>query len=176
MKRMIAAVCVLSMSLVAACGWQLRGTASMPAAVAQIKLDTQKLNAQMVVTLRNALNGADVQIDRDAHFTLQVSEFRQESRNVSIDRAARSAQRELSFEVTAQLLADDGDPVFGPETISASRIYRDDPDNVVAKVNEERLIENELQEGLSRQILSWLRAAGLSLNNGHQPAAAANEN
>ena len=156
---LIALFCLLT-----ACGWQLRGTTPIPESLARLELDASGVNNRFAEVLKTNLEAAGVKLSENTPNTLVFENFQRQLRNVSVDRSARSAQRELSLTVAVRLLSSDGRVLFGPDTISAARIFRHDPDNVVAKVNEERLIETELRESLARQILSWYRAAGGSLD------------
>ena len=171
MQKLARAALIAFFCLITACGWQLRGSTPVPESLAHLALNASDVNNRFAETLKTTLEAAGIDLSTSAANTLLVQDFQRQLRNVSIDRSARSAQRELSLAVSVHLLSRDGLVQFGPETISAARIFRHDPDNVVAKVNEERLIERELRESLARQILSWYRAAGASQNAAEQSAA-----
>ena len=107
--------------------------------------------------LQRALRFSGIDTTTDAGvFTLQLRLERPEPRNVALDRSARSAEQERRLVLKYTLQNGAGDTVFGPQTLTASRIYSYDPNSIIAKLEEEQLIDGELQDNLVGQVMRAL--------------------
>ena len=58
----------------------------------------------------------------------------------------------MRLDMQFELRNGDGETVFGPRVLSASRVYAYDPNSVIAKLDEEKIIRQELQENLVGQL------------------------
>ena len=89
-------------------------------------------------------------------FTLQATLDRPEPRNVALDQSARSAEQERRLVLHYSLQNGSGKTVFGPRTLTASRVYSYDPNNIIAKMDEDAMIDGELQDNLVGQVMRSL--------------------
>jgi LPS-assembly lipoprotein len=144
-----------------ACGWQLRGDVELPPALQTLHLESAQQPGPLHRRLARALSTAGVELvdgSGGTAYTLLLQEERLRSRAVSVDRAARSAERELSLSVRADLFDGEGTVVGEPIEVQASKIYRYDPNSIIAKEDEELRIRNELRDSLARQLLRALQS------------------
>jgi LPS-assembly lipoprotein len=148
-------------SLLSACGWQLRSAVDLPPALQTLHVEAEQDYSPLLRSLGEALRVAGVELlPADGNvYRLQLRNENSNSREVSVDRRARSAERELSQSVVILLRDPQGRIVFGPMQLNSSRIYSYDPNNVIAKGDEERLLRRELIDNLTGQILRAMKAA-----------------
>ena len=143
----------------AGCGWHPRGSYQLPPDLRELRTASLDSNSALLLKLNRALKSSKVEVTDAPTATrlLQLGHEEQKMRNVSLDQAARSAEREMRVTVEIRVLDKEGKPVWGPQPISASRIYSYDPNSVIAKEDEERLIYGELQDNMIGQIMRRLQ-------------------
>lgn len=154
-----AALSLLAILLVslAACGWQPRGTHGLTPELSTLRVVFAPADTRLESRLRRSLSLSGVEVvDRAGVYTLHVAPAPAKLRNVALDRGARSAEQEMRLELVFDLRNRDGDVVVAPRTLSASRVYAYDPNSVIAKLDEEKIIREELQENLLGQLLRQL--------------------
>jgi LPS-assembly lipoprotein len=137
-----------------ACGWQLRGSVSLPAGMEPLYIGGAN-NGQLAVEVRNLLAGNGVQLTdnaSEANYQLQVASAGAEKRSLSLGGGTTTAEYQLTESAIFSLIDDGGQVVLGPETISQRRILRNDPNAVLSSDEEERLLRRELQSVLAAQI------------------------
>ena len=141
----------------AACGWHPRGVQTLPPELAEIRLVVTPPDPRFSARLERSLKLAGVQVvTRAGVYSLHATTPRPALRNVALDSGARSAEQEMRLEMEFDLRNASGDTVYGPRTISANRVYAYDPNSVIAKFDEEKLIQQELQENLVGQLFRQL--------------------
>lgn len=151
---MIAALLVA----VAGCGWHPRGSVALAPELQQLRLLADPKDPRLEGRLRRAMHVSGVElVETPTAFALQTGPEELSLRNVALDRAARSAEQEMRITLSFALRNPDGDLVFGPRELVASRIFAYDPNSVIAKQDEEMLIREELQQELVAQLLRQLR-------------------
>lgn len=142
--------------LITGCGFQLKGTGSMASnslaeeAIAVASAEPRsELTAALIQRLR--LEGAEL-VERDANsLTLRLGSERFQQRNLSLTAQARSAEVELTMSVGISLAR--ADQVLVSETeASVVRQFLNDPENVVGKTEELRLLREEMRRDLAAQI------------------------
>ncbi|TXS89487.1 hypothetical protein FV139_19550 [Parahaliea maris] len=147
-------------SLLAACGFQLRGSSSataLPESWRSLYLDTGNPNSEFSRELmaRFSANGITWVEDRDeATFVLQLGPERFSQRNLSLNREARAAEFELTMKAQfAVTHPGGGAPVIEPSNASVVKQMENDPRNVVGKAEEIRILKGEMRGELAQQIL-----------------------
>ena len=141
----------------AACGWQPRGEQQLPPELREMQLVVTPPEPRFVASLGRSLALAGVQVvQRSGTYSLHATTPQPRLRNVALDRGARSAEQEMRLEMSFELRDGNGDTVFGPRTLTASRVYAYDPNSVIAKLDEEKIIQQELQENLVGQLFRQL--------------------
>ena len=141
----------------AACGWQPRGAQQLPPELKEIQLVVTPPEPRFVARLERSLTLSGVKVvERAGTYSLHATTPQPTLRNVALDRGARSAEQEMRLEMQFELRNGNGDTVFGPRVLSASRVYAYDPNSVIAKFDEEKIIRQELQESLVGQLFRQL--------------------
>jgi LPS-assembly lipoprotein len=144
---------LIALMLLAGCGWHARGAQEIQPQLQKLQLLTAPADLQFAKRLRRSLTFAGVELDaQGSSYALKIDPILEQQRNVSLDRQARSAEQELRIMLTFELHDPAGAVVFGPRKATASRIYSYDPNNIIAKADEEKLIRGELHENLIGQI------------------------
>lgn len=156
MRRTLLLMTLLCVVL-GACGWHPRGAQTLPEPLARLRVKSDPPDLSFETRIGRALRFAGIDTTAEAGvFTLQLRLERPEPRNVALDRSARSAEQERRLVLHYALQNPSGDTVYGPRTLNASRIYSYDPNSVIAKLDEEALIDGELQDNLVGQVMRSL--------------------
>lgn len=160
-KSSVVAILTLVLSL-AGCGFTLRGSVDLPAALQTLQLESPNPDSEIVREVRRMLRNNDVALvetGTDATWRLGVGLEANSERVVSVNANARAGEYEITMSVAAQLRR--GTQTIGPETLSVSRVYLADPESAVAKNEEAELIRSELRRELAQQILRRLQSLDL---------------
>ena len=166
------AVCVrvaiglgLTLSLIAldGCGFKLRGW-DLETSVASVHVAARPRIA-LATPLRRALRQAGVQVEprpAGAAMTVELLEERRGRRTVAVTGSARAAEYEVSISIRFAIRA--GARVLRePQWLEASRVFAVDRDNIAGTAGEQSLIEAELTNDLTQQIMRALNAAAADL-------------
>ena len=151
----------LVVSIVSACGFQLRGTATLPAELQTMALTSTDGNSDILRELRRSLIASDVTLldspQANAYVLVLGAESSSE-RVLSVNSNARAGEYELSVSVPFQLR--NGSAILmGPETLTIEKVYLADPNSAVAKAEERELMEEEMRRELVNLILRRLQSA-----------------
>jgi len=149
--------------LLAACGFTLRGTASLPDTLQPLYLEAIDDDSDMQRELRRTLTNNDVQLsDTPAAmmYRLGIGQEQNDERAISVNVNARAGEYELSMTVPFQLRYGT-ELILGPERLTVTRVYLADPENAVAKNREAEQIQREMRQDLSQQILRRLQVLAL---------------
>lgn len=128
------------------CGFQLRGAVDLPPVMARTYV-AGGAGTDLYYELENALlnSGAEV-VDAAAAATavLSLQSQRLERRVLSVDSEGRAAEYELTLQVVFSLKEGSGRRIADNERLSIVRDYSFDPDNVLAKNDEEAALRKEM--------------------------------
>ena len=154
-NKLMIALMVITISLLSACGFQLRGYASAdaPPAFSSLKLDCPSTQAwQLCQTLRQqfALNG--INIDDDAKYLLSVSPIKQESRTLSLQKNAAASEYGLSSTVNYQLMDQESESIVSNNDIVVRNSYRHQSSALLAKERERRELQTELSQQIAMEV------------------------
>lgn len=143
----------------AACGFQLRGTASLPfetiylpGAYAGIALDLK----------RNIQSGTATKVVDDpkaAQALLQFSEETRQKEILSLTGGGRVREFRLIYRVGFRVTDGKGGDFVAPSTVALTRDVTYDDALALAKESEERLLFQEMQSDMVQQIMRRLAAA-----------------
>lgn len=150
---------VLACLLLAACGFQLRGTASLPfetlyvpGAAAGIALDLK----------RNIRSGTNTRVLDDAKSAEAQLQFDEESRQkeiLSLTAAGRVSEYRLTYRVRFRVSDAKGGDFLPPSTITLTRDMSYDDAQVLAKEAEELLLFRDMQLDMVQQIMRRIATA-----------------
>ena len=163
--RSASAILFLS-ALLTGCGFQLKGSAqnSDPSLIGQsIRLISDEPRNELTAAIGQQLKlaGAILNEPEAATLVLRLGAEQFQQRNLSLTAQARSAEVELTMSTHISLNRAD-DALIPKSEASVVRQFLNDPQNVVGKTEELRLLREEMYVDLASQII---RRIGHSLNN-----------
>lgn len=153
--RSIAWALIALSVLLTGCGFALRGTQQVPAALQPLAVDCGNVPGGLCQSLKEqlTLNGVTVTDPPQADYLLRLSSFDRQRRTSAITTTAAAAEYTLRHSVALQVVTRDRIPLIEPATLSAVEAYRYDETNVLAKRREEAALEQQLYNRLSQQII-----------------------
>lgn len=146
--------CVLIAALVvSACGWQLRGWNDQ-GAISALYLVTNDRYAPLTIAILETMQQQGITHKNDAELQLHVGEESLRKRTVAVTSIGSPSQYELSLSVSYQYrTAAEEQARTLPRTLSVSRAFDFDPNNTVAKNEEENTLLEEMRRELALRIL-----------------------
>ena len=149
----------LSCLTLAACGFHLRGTATLPfetiyvpGATAGIALDLK----------RNIVAGTGTRVLDDAKGAEAQLQFSEESRRkeiLSLTSGGRVSEYRLIYRVRFQVSDSKGVDFLAPSTVTLTRDMTYDDTQVLAKETEEQLLFRDMQADMVQQIMRRIATA-----------------
>jgi len=144
--------------LLAACGFQLRGTGGplIPEAWKSMYLVTDNPNGELAREVRTAFATSGVEWAREpgeANYRLVLEPERISNRNLSISADARAAEIEVTLSTQFSVRDAAGKEVMPTTKASEIQQMENDPGNPVGKGEELRILQSEMRADLARQIL-----------------------
>ncbi len=155
-KTLVKTVFLLSLVVLAGCGFQLRGW-NLASGLETVHLDAQPRIA-LAQPLRQALRQAGVYLEpraADAQLVIKLIDARRERRTVAVTGSARAAEYEMTLGIRYEIRSG-GALLRAPQWLEASRVLAVDRDNIAGTAGEQALIEAELENDLVQQILRAL--------------------
>ncbi len=157
MTRSACALAWLTILGTAGCGFQLRNW-DLATALSSAQIEAER-GVDLDVDLARALEAAGVDVvDADADVVVRLTRQRDDWRSVSVTRGARTAEYELSLQVSFAVAAADGTVLAPSRVLRSERVARLDRDNLVGSSEERRLLDAEAREDLVGRMLRTLGA------------------
>lgn len=153
---------VLATASLAACGFQLEGTGSLPEQMATTYLETSTPNTEFFGSLQSLLRERGLQIvdsPDDAGARLIISEDSTGQRVLSVSAQNTPREYEIYYAVTVSVQAGET-RLMAPESRVLTRSYTYDETQVLGKSEEERILRQALADDLARQIVRRIESAG----------------
>jgi LPS-assembly lipoprotein len=154
--------------LLAACGYQLRGSIALPVGMENVYLEgaSEKLRTEMSQALRFS-KGRLVNSPQEAGIVIKIEKETLRTRVLSVSSTGKANQ----FEILYTLVFDFYDPsdrlLLANQRVQSQRSYFNDQEEVLAQTNEEQLIRNEMYGQAVRSIV--IRARIAMKNNQKKP-------
>ncbi|MGI9878303.1 LPS assembly lipoprotein LptE [Vibrio chagasii] len=146
-------IVVLTVSLLSACGFHLRGDYSVPEELNKISVTSYDQYSTFTRMMKSQLRMSDVEIVPPAENTpnLHIISESVGERTLSLYQNTRAAEIELTFYASYRVTI----PDLGSKTFSTSvtRSYLDNPLTALAKSVERDMIEDEMRKLATSQIL-----------------------
>ncbi len=145
--------------LLAACGFQLRGTgtagASIPDAWRSMHMVTASPNGEFsrAVTSQLAANGVQWAASEQAELSFVLDPERFEQRSLSVNSEARVAEYELTMSSEFSILDSNKKEVMPPTSVTVVKQMENDPRNATGKESEIRMLQGEMRTDLAQQIV-----------------------
>ncbi len=143
-------------TVLAGCGFQLRGTSPVPAALQPLAVDcSDTLPGRFCQSVRDqlTLGGVELAEAAQADFVLRLRDYQQDRRASAITAQAAAAEYILRHTVTLELFTADRVPLIASTELNASETYRYDETNVLAKQREEEELRQQLGDRLAQQVI-----------------------
>ncbi|MEX1032102.1 MAG: LPS assembly lipoprotein LptE [Cellvibrionaceae bacterium] len=168
---------LLSLVLISACGWHLRGTLALPEGLDTVYLNDQAGAEVLSRTMEELLTANQVKVatgHSNAQLVINILDYREDRRVVSIGGNTLVTEYELIARAIYSLEDGQGNVLLPSAEASVIRSYEFDENNVLGKAEEERLIQQEMRRELAQQIIRRLRFMDLdsaqALANHHKLA------
>ncbi len=158
-RRLAVALASVSLCLVlVSCGFQLRGVdggSALPESWRSLHLVTASPNAEFARTVDATFSASGIvwESRESASHTLRLGPERFSQRNLSVNAQARAAEFDLVMSAEFSVLDRSGQLVMPRTTATVNKQMENDPQNVVGKAEEVRVLRNELRRELADQIL-----------------------
>ena len=156
LKKLGLLALLASLLTLTGCGFQLRGSSPVPAALQPLAIDCPaSLPGQFCQSLREQLElgGIELRNPDQSDYLLRLSDYRQDRRASAITAQAAAAEYILRHTVAMELVTKDQIPLIATTDLNASETYRYDETNVLAKQREEDELRQQLGDRLAQQII-----------------------
>jgi len=150
------ALVLTAATVLAGCGFQLRGTSPVPAALQPLAVDCpDSLPGAFCNSVREqlTLGGVELANEASAQYTLRLRDYQQDRRASAITSSASAAEYVLRHSVSMELVTANQVPLIGKTDLNASESYRYDENNVLAKQREEDELRQQLGDRLAQQVI-----------------------
>ncbi len=146
------------LGLLTACGFQLRGLeggSALPESWQSMYLSTSNPNSELprMVEATFSASGVAWEPRDEATYQLQLGPEQFSQRNLSVNAQARPAEFDLVMRADFVVLDTEGKVVIPRTTAMVNKQMENDPQNVVGKAEEVRVLRGELRGELATQIL-----------------------
>lgn len=156
LKKLGRLALLASLLTLTGCGFQLRGSSPVPAALQPLAIDCPaSMPGQFCQSLREQLElgGIELRNPGQADYLLRLSDYRQDRRASAITAQAAAAEYILRHTVAMELVTKDQIPLIATTDLNASETYRYDETNVLAKQREEDELRQQLGDLLAQQVI-----------------------
>ena len=145
-------------ALFTSCGFHLR-TWELDGNIETAKI-TSNLRNPVADPLGRALKSAGVEVvgSGGADVTIDLLSDRTSRRAVSVTDQARAAEYQTTLTVVYTVQDAEGNALASSRSVSASRIYTVDRDNIVGSSEEQALLQREMVDDLVQQIIRGVNA------------------
>lgn len=154
-------LCLFLALLTTACGWQLRGSSSIPQALERIYLTSSDEHSALTTDVRQVLLTNKVVITEsssDAPLSLRVLEENIDRRTAAVGADALTSAFELYMTVGYEVRDKQGELLAQPATASITRIYNYNPNDAASSAREETLLVREMRQDLAGQLIRRVNA------------------
>ena len=153
------AAAALLLVLLAACGFQLRGTASLPFETIFVPNATSGIALHLKRNIQSGSTTRPVDDAKGAQALLQFSEETRTKEIVALNTAGRVREYRLIYRVGFRVSDPQGGEFVQPSTVTLFREITYSDEEALAKETEEQLLFGELQSEMVQQIMRRLSAA-----------------
>ena len=143
----------------AACGFQLRGTASLPFETIYVPDATSGIALDLKRNIRSGTNARVLDQAKGAEAQLQFSEESRQKEILSITAAGRVSEYRLIYRVRFRVSDGKGIDFLPPSTVTLTRDMTFEDSQVLAKEGEEQLLFRDMQTDMVQQVLRRIATA-----------------
>jgi LPS-assembly lipoprotein len=151
---------LISLLLISACGYHLRGSIDLPEGLKAIYLQnsSNQLRKSFKQTLKS-IDGKLVETQKESGITIQIVKEHLENRVLSLSNTGRINEVELVYSLHFMMLNKKGKPLKEKQEIIIRRDYFNDQGDVLAKNNEDQTIRTEMYDQAVQSIIQRARVA-----------------
>jgi LPS-assembly lipoprotein len=153
------AASVLAFLLLAACGFHLRGTASLPFETIYVPNATAGIALDLKRNIRSGTKTRVLDEAKGAEARLQFSEESRQKEILSLTAAGRVSEYRLIYRVRFSVSDAKGADFLPPSTVTLTRDMTYDDSQVLAKEGEEQLLFRDMQSDMVQQIMRRIATA-----------------
>lgn len=160
MKKIRNFILVAMLSLLAACGYHMRGSIALPAELKNIYVFgvSSELNQELKEILK-ASNGKMAASPNEAGIVVKVLKEDIRRRILSVGSTGKSSEMELDYYLRFQFYDNKESPLLDEQTLEIAREFFNDQTAVLAKENEELMIRKEIYRQAGRMLMVRAQAA-----------------
>ena len=150
--------CVVTVVLLAGCGFHLQGRAGLPAVVRTPYVEAPDRQSDFVQYLRHALlsNGAQLSPQKDeASAVVSVLRDSVARRVLSVSALNQPNEYEVTYTVSFAVSAG-GQQLLAPQEVTATRSYSFDERLLLAKGHEEDILRRDMARDLAERVMRRL--------------------
>jgi LPS-assembly lipoprotein len=153
---------LLAVMLIVGCGFHLRGQADLSPELAKTHIVGVSPYSEFAANLRQQLRANGVQIvdAEQSTSTLRITRNVGGKRVLSVDQNGKVLEFELYSVISFEVRGQNKTILLKNQTISLSRSFLFDVNDVLGKAEEEALLREDLQEDVVRLIIYRLQAIG----------------
>lgn len=158
-QRCLGAALLLTLSLLGTgCGFQPRGAgggSALPDDWRNMHLLSNTPNGELTRVVESTFSASGVTwLPREeADYVVRIGPERFSQRNLSVNAQARAAEFDLQMSASFVVIDGQGRTVMPRTTAAVNKQMENDPQNVVGKAEEVRILRTELRSELAAQIL-----------------------
>jgi LPS-assembly lipoprotein len=153
---------VLAAAPLAACGFKLRGTQTLPVETIYLALPVNSaIGAEMSRLLRSSTNARIVSDRKEAQAVFELLGESREREVVAINAQGRATEYQLRLRIRFRVLDRDARELIAPTDLVARRDITFNESDLLAKESEEGLLYRDMQSDLVRQMVNRLSAMRL---------------
>ena len=157
-------LCVAVVSLLlGACGFHLRGSESLPAEMSVTYIHGTSEFDSLYDDFRTALESRGVRVTQDrgeATAVLNILESNTDKDVLTVDLAGKVQEFRISQNIQFEVTAADGQPLLDQQSVTRSRDFKFDRNDVLGKERESETIREELQRDVVNLAMLRITAAG----------------
>ena len=153
------AIVFLVVAMASGCGFQLRGTDTLPEQLMQARIDAVDPFSPLLRELRPRLQAAGVDLDQPdqpARIVINQDELRTEV--LSVGAQARVREFELVYQLRFRVLDAEGDVLLANQQLELRREFSFDETQLLGKAREEEFLRDELYRQMAELIMVRLSA------------------
>lgn len=152
-RTLMTAAGALLLTGLTGCGFQLRGQLEVPEHLRQLSLVQHAQNHRLTASLIETLRLNQLEVSTQAPYRLELLKVVENRRTVTLDRAARVDEYELTLRIDYQVTNRQAQLVLTPQTLSTERVYTYDANAATAAAEQEVLLKQEMADDLARQLV-----------------------
>lgn len=149
--------------LLGACGFHLRGSESLPAEMSVTYIHGSSEFGSLYDDFRTALESRGVRVTQDrgeATAVLNILESNTDKDVLTVDLAGKVQEFRISQNIQFEVATADGQPLVDQQSVTRSRDFKFDRNDVLGKERESETIREELQRDVVNLAMLRITAAG----------------